>query len=117
MSYSAETEERLELELLDSYLSSIKKFLEGKISKGGLFFEYIELQNWHEQIHDQLEENLVILSPQIVFYLTRFLLGVLTSKILVFLIVSLKIETKTIILSSLAQLSTHPLNIESGIRH
>ena len=38
LSYSAETEERLELELLDSYLSSIKKFLEGKISKGGLFF-------------------------------------------------------------------------------
>lgn len=34
LSYSAETVERLELELLDSYLRSIKKFLEGKISKG-----------------------------------------------------------------------------------
>lgn len=64
LSYSAKTEERLELELLDSCLNSIKKFLEGKISKGELFFEYIELQNWHEQIHDQLEANLVILCPQ-----------------------------------------------------
>ena len=64
LSYSAETEERLELELLDSSLRSINKFLEGKISKGELFFEYIELQNWHEQIHGQLEANLVILSPQ-----------------------------------------------------
>ena len=54
LSYSAKTDERLELELLDSYLTSINKFLEGKISKGDFFFEYIELQNWHQQI-EQLE--------------------------------------------------------------
>lgn len=64
LSYSAKTEERLELELLDSCLNSIKKFLEGKISKGELFFEYMELQNSHQQIHDELEANLVILCPQ-----------------------------------------------------
>jgi hypothetical protein len=64
LSYSGNTELQLELELLDSHLSLIKKFLEGKISNGKLFFEHVKLQNWHEQIHHQLEANLVILSPK-----------------------------------------------------
>ena len=62
--YSAKMEDRIYLELLDSYLNLSKKFLEGEMSKGELFFEYIKLQRYHEKIQDELESNLIILSPQ-----------------------------------------------------
>ena len=64
LGYSVKTSARLELELLDCYLNLLEQFLEGRISAGGLFLEYVKLQNWQEKIHNRLESNLIILSPQ-----------------------------------------------------
>ena len=64
LGYSVKTYTRLELELLDCYLNLLEQFLEGRISSGGLFLDYVELQNWQEKIHDKLKSNLIILSPQ-----------------------------------------------------
>jgi hypothetical protein len=64
LGYSVKTSTRLELELLDCYLNLLEQFLEGKICAGELFSEYLKLQNWQEQIHNRLESNLIILSPQ-----------------------------------------------------
>ena len=63
LDYSVKTFARLELELLDSYLNLLEQFLEGRISAGGLFSEYVKLQNCQEQIHNRLKSNLIILSP------------------------------------------------------
>lgn len=64
LGYSVKTSARLELELLDCYLNLLEQFLEGRISAGGLFSEYVKLQNWQEKIHNRLKSNLIILSPQ-----------------------------------------------------
>ena len=64
LGYSVKTSARLELELLDCYLNLLEQFLEGIISAGGLFSEYVKLQNWQEKIHNRLKSNLIILSPQ-----------------------------------------------------
>ena len=64
LDYSVKTFTRLELEVLDCYLNLLEQFLEGIISAGGLFSEYVKLQNWQDQIHNKLESNLIILSPQ-----------------------------------------------------
>ena len=64
LDYSVKTSARLELELLDCYLNLLEQFLEGRISAGELFSEYVKLQNWQDQIHNRLKSNLIILSPQ-----------------------------------------------------
>jgi hypothetical protein len=64
LGYSVKTSGRLQLELLDCYLNLLEQFLEGRISAGGLFSEYVKLQNWQEKIHNRLKSNLIILSPQ-----------------------------------------------------
>ena len=64
LDYSVKTSGRLELELLDCYLNLLEQFLEGRICAGGLFLEYVKLENWQEKIHKRLESNLIILSPQ-----------------------------------------------------
>ena len=64
LGYRVKTYARLELELLDRYLNLLEQLLEGRITAGGLFLDYVELQNWQEKIHNRLESNLIILSPQ-----------------------------------------------------
>ena len=59
LGYSVKTSARLELELLDCYLNLLEQFLEGRISAGGLFSEYVKLQNWQEKIHNRLKSNLI----------------------------------------------------------
>ena len=63
LGYSAKNSGQLTLESLDFYLDLIVQFLEGKISAGGLFLDYLELEEWQEQIYNTLESNLIFLSP------------------------------------------------------
>ena len=62
-SYSAKSCGQFDLECLDFYLDLIVQFLEGKISAGGLFLDYLELQERQEQIYNTLKSNLIFLSP------------------------------------------------------
>ena len=63
LGYSGKMYGQLEWESRDSYAELMGHFLNGKISEGRLKIEFLKIQESHEQIHNRLESNLIILSP------------------------------------------------------
>lgn len=61
--YSAKTYGQLEWESRDFYAELMNKFLNGKISEGTLKIGFLKIQESHEQVQQELESNLIILSP------------------------------------------------------
>jgi len=63
LKYSAKTSGRLEWESRYSYAELMYLFLNGIISEGTLKIEFLGIQESHEQVLQELESNLIILSP------------------------------------------------------
>ena len=59
--YRANTLKKLDIGLLNYYLTLLEEFLENKISAGELFSKYLKLQDWQSEIKNNLEANLIIL--------------------------------------------------------
>ena len=59
--YRANTLKKLDVGLLNHYLTLLEEFLESKISAGELFSKYLKLQDWQSEIKNNLEANLIVL--------------------------------------------------------
>ena len=59
--YRANTLKKLDVGLLNHYLTLVEEFLESKISAGELFSKYLKLQDWQSEIKNNLEANLIVL--------------------------------------------------------
>lgn len=63
LNYSGKMYEQLEWGSRDSCAKLMDDFLNGKISAGDLSCAFSEIQQIHERVHQMLESNLIILSP------------------------------------------------------
>lgn len=63
LTYSTALYKQLDWECRDSYPELMDRFLKGKISEDTLKIKFLEIQESQEQVHQALESNLIILSP------------------------------------------------------